>query len=342
MIMVILMFTKVYERIKIFIKENYKFFLALVFIFVFFFYELPFVIYRPGGTIDLEKRVTVENGYPSEGTLSMSYVSMMRGNIPFVLLSFIIPNWDLVESNKITMENESLDDSIQRDKIYLEEGLDSATISAYRLAGKEITIFNTHQIITYIDSSSDTNLKVGDMILNVDGKELQNVEDLKSYINTLNKGKEVHFQVNREGKLVDCYATVYEMEGSLKVGIAVSIKYDYTTNPPLKIETKESESGSSGGLMTALYIYNALVEEDITKGKNIVGTGTIDIEGNVGEIGGIKYKLLGAMKKHADYFLCPLNNYEEAKEIKEKQKLKLNLIPVKTLEEAVEALKNVS
>ena len=59
-----------------------------------------------------------------------------------------------------------------------------------------------------------------------------------------------------------------------------------------------------------------IVDEDITKGKTVVGTGTIDIDGNVGAIGGVKYKLIGAVKNKADVFLVPKDNYEEAIEVK--------------------------
>ena len=66
-------------------------------------------------------------------------------------------------------------------------------------------------------------------------------------------------------------------------------------------------------MITNLAIYNYLTEEDITHGKTIVGTGTIDINGNVGEISGVKYKLQGAIKEKADIFLVPSgDNYNEA------------------------------
>ncbi len=337
--MVIPMVNKVYEKIKKTIKENYKFLLTIVLLFVFFFYELPFVVYRPGGTIDLSERVSVENGYETGGSLSMAYVSMMKGNIPFVLLSFVLPNWDLVESKSITMENESVDESIKRDHLLLEEGLDNATISAYQLAGKEIKIKKINHMVTYITKEAQTDLELGDILLNVNGKEFGELSELQNYINSLKKEEEVTFQVLRGEEKIQCHAKIYEIENTLKVGISIASKYEYETVPKLTIETKASESGSSGGLMTALSIYNALTEEDITKGRNIVGTGTIDVDGNIGEIGGVKYKLLGAEKAKAEIFLCPLENYEEAKEIKEKEKLKLEVIPVKTLEEAIEKLK---
>ena len=52
--------------------------------------------------------------------------------------------------------------------------------------------------------------------------------------------------------------------------------------------------------MLTLAIYNSLVDKDITKGKKVVGTGTIEEDGSVGSIGGVKYKLNGAVRQKAD------------------------------------------
>lgn len=332
------MINKIYEFLKKIIKENYKFLLTLVFLFLFFFYELPFVVYKPGGTIDLENRIEMEEKYDASGTLSMAYVSMLKGNIPFVLLSFVLPNWDLEKASSITLENESVDDTIKRDRLYLEEGIDNATISAYHAANKEIKIQNVYHVVTYITNSAQTSLQVGDVILKVDDQEFRSLEDLQNHIASLSKDDEVSFLVKREEKEILCTAQVYEIEGSLKVGISIVNKYEYETIPSLEVKTEKSESGSSGGLMTALSIYNALTKEDITKGRNIVGTGTIDADGHVGEIGGVKYKLLGASREKADIFLCPLENYEEAMKVKEENHLEISIYAVSSLEEAIEVL----
>ena len=93
--------------------------------------------------------------------------------------------------------------------------------------------------------------------------------------------------------------------------------------------------------MMSLTIYNKLVKEDITKGKKIVGTGTIDVDGNVGEIGGVKYKLIGAVKKKAEVFICPKENYEEALSVAKEKNYDIKIIEVSTFDEALEALKNI-
>ena len=333
------MINKLYEKIKNYIKENYKFLIALVFILIFFLYELPFVIYKPGGIIDLENRIVLDDGYESTGSLNMSYASMIKGNIPFVLLSFIIPNWDLVSNKEITYEGEDVDDAIKRDRILLENGIDNAIFSAYKLANKEIKITKTNLEVIYIDKQAKTNLKIGDIILEVNGEKVLNLDDLQEYLSQFKEDNEINIKVLRDKKEVNCMAKVINLNGSLKMGVSIINHDEYELNPKIEIKTKASESGSSGGLMTALAIYNILVPEDITKGRKIVGTGTIDSNGNVGEIGGVKYKLLGAEKNKADIFLCPKENYEEAIQVKKDNNLNLDIIGVGTLNEALQSLK---
>ena len=90
-----------------------------------------------------------------------------------------------------------------------------------------------------------------------------------------------------------------------------------------------------------LAIYDALMEEDFTKGKTIVGTGTIDEYGNVGSIAGVKYKIIGASEEGADIFFVPIGeNYEEAIKVKKEKKLKINIVPVSTFDDALEYLLN--
>ncbi|MBQ9011957.1 MAG: PDZ domain-containing protein, partial [Bacilli bacterium] len=89
-------------------------------------------------------------------------------------------------------------------------------------------------------------------------------------------------------------------------------------------------------LMMSLAVYSYLNKIDLTSGKKIVGTGTIDTLGNVGEISGVKYKLIGAVKSKADVFLVPSGeNYKEALKIKEKNNYKIKIVPIKTFDEAL-------
>jgi PDZ domain-containing protein len=77
----------------------------------------------------------------------------------------------------------------------------------------------------------------------------------------------------------------------------------------------------------------------LSKGRNVVGTGTIDKDGNVGSIGGVKYKLIGAVKNKADIFLVPNGeNYEEALKVKKEKNYDIKIVGVSTLKDAINEL----
>ncbi len=334
------MHNKIYEKIKTFIKENYKFMLVLILLVVVFTYEFPYVVYTPGGIVNLEKRIDVDNKYDSEGSLNMSYVTLRKGNIPSILLSYIIKDWDLLKESEITIDDESVDELLKLEKLYMTSSIDNATILAYQKAGKKIEIKKNINNVIYIDDNAKTDIEIYDQIISVDGKEINEIKDLQDYIKTKNENDTVYFKVKNNNKEKTRKAQVVKIGDELKVGIAFLTTYDYDTDPKIEVKTKSSESGSSGGLMLSLAIYNAITKEDITKGKTIVGTGTIDINGNVGKIDGVKYKIIGANKNKADLFICPKENYEEAIKVKEEHNLDLKIVSVSTFDEAINYLEN--
>ncbi len=334
------MFNKIYDYIKKFIKENYKFILVIILIFALFFIKLPYVINSPGGALDLNDRILVGDKNKTNGHISLSYVRQIKGNIPFVLLSFIIPNWDIVKVEDIKLDNQTLKESSKIDKLYLEEAIDNAIISAYTLADKSFKIKEYNLNVIYISDEAQTNLELFDEIKSINDVDVNNLTQIKNVVSNLKANEKVKITVEQDGKTKQKYATTYKDENDeIKIGIATINDYDLTTEPKIVMKTKNNESGPSGGLMMALSIYSNLINEDIIKNRDIIGTGTIDEAGNVGEIGGIKYKILGAAKKGADIFFCPQENYKEAKKTATDNKLDLKIVAVSNLKEAVDYLK---
>jgi len=332
------MINKMYDKILKFIKETYKYLISFIVIFLIFFLKLPYAIYTPGGKVDLSKRVIVEGGYETKGELDMAYVSMVRSSIPYILLSYIIPNWDLKKVSDVTYDDMSMDETIEIDKIAMQEGINNAIISAYREANKEVKIKGEKLKVMYVDKKSKSNLKIGDEIITINDIRVKNIDEIKEIIKDKNIKDEINVKIRRNDKIKILKSKLIKLDNEIKLGVATTTLYDLETNPKVNVKTKSSESGSSGGLMTSLAIYNSLVKQDITNGDIIIGTGTIDENGNIGEIDGVKYKLLGASKKKAKIFLCPPENYDEAIKVKKDNKLKIEVVSVKTLKEAIKYL----
>src|SRR5699024_7984073 len=112
---------------------------------------------------------SVDDAYESDGSLNMSYVSLVKGTAPMILLSYIIPNWDLIDKDEITREDESVDDLIELEKLYMQSSINNATILAYEKAGKELKITKKVNNIIYIADDAETDLKMYDELISVEG-----------------------------------------------------------------------------------------------------------------------------------------------------------------------------
>jgi len=166
-------------------------------------------------------------------------------------------------------------------------------------------------------------------------KDVSEFDTLEDYKKDLQK-------VVKERKEKQAKATLIDVNDEAKVGVIITETVDIKSDYNVDLKFKGTESGSSGGLMMTLTIYSYLNNIDLTHGKKIVGTGTIDREGNVGEISGIKYKLMGAVKEKADVFLVPQGeNYKEARNLKNEKGYDIDIVPVETFQQALTYLKEL-
>lgn len=325
-------------KIKNFFKENYKFLLVLILIVVFFNVRLPYYIMAPGGTIDVTDRVLMDDYEKStKGSLNMLYVSEYKAT-PASLLLAKLKNWDIDKNEERQVSDESAADIEKRNKIMRDNSLDIATLVAYKEAQKEITITEKRNVV--IATTIDNGLEIGDIILEADGQVCEDIETVKKIISNKEVDDDITFKIIRDDKEKLVRSKVILDNNTKVIGVVIITEYDYNKNPEVDIKFKDSESGASGGLMLSLTIYNAISGEDIIKGRNIAGTGTISVDGTVGEIDGIKYKIMGAAHDGMDIVLVPENNYEEAIRTKNTYNFDIEIVKVNTFKEAINYLKN--
>ena len=97
------MFTKIYEKIKEYIKKEYKFLTILLTIFLLFTIKLPYYIDMPGGIINISDRITIDDKNNLIGTLNFAYVSEARATIPTYLIAKINDGWDILKKEQVVM-----------------------------------------------------------------------------------------------------------------------------------------------------------------------------------------------------------------------------------------------
>jgi PDZ domain-containing protein len=316
--------------------------IIIVFCLAAIFVRVPYQVEMPGGTINLESRIIVDGEEQKvSGSFNMAYVSVVQRNLIYTLIGLVHPDWEVEKISDVTFENETIEDSNRRDKLYLEQSKDYAIATALKAANLPYEIVNLENNIVYIAPEAKTDLKVGDILIECNGKKVESAEEVKALIDTLDYGTKVNFKVLRDKKEVKATGEVVNIDDQHYIGISITTTFDIKSELDIEIKSKDSEAGPSGGMMMALMTYNAITKQDLTHGKKIVGTGTISLDGTVGKIGGIKYKVMGAARDKADVFLVPKDNYEEAIKVKEEKKYKLEIVKVETLQDAINYLENL-
>lgn len=332
-----------YNNIKEFIKEEYKFIILLILIYIIFTFPVNYYIITGGGISDISSRIEVEDHYKAKGSFNISYVSELQGRISTYLLSYIMPNWKRIPiSDYKYEENESIEDIDFRNDLDLEKANSNSVRIAYELASKKIEEIDKKIIVSVVFSEYQTKLKVKDEIISINGKSFETGDEYSAYLQSFSEGVEVLVLVKRNDKEKEITTKLHKVNSKLILGVVLEQVSTYKTEPKTTINFKRGEAGPSGGLITTLYIYNSLVKKDITHGLKIAGTGTIEEDHTIGEIGEVKYKLLGAESDGADIFIVPKGkNYKTCMKVKKENKLKIKVIGVKTIEEAIEKLKSL-
>ena len=169
------------------------------------------------------------------------------------------------------------------------------------------------------DSPVKNKLKKGDLIQSINSTDIFSATEFIATLRTYSIGETVSIGLLREidgvKKQIFVKTTLVEhveYKGEPMVGFlatTVNERFDF----PFEIDIKTGNvGGPSAGLMMALNVYNNLIPEDITNSMIVAGTGTIEIDGSVGPVGGIKQKIIAAKRAGAELILVPVANFEEA------------------------------
>jgi Lon-like protease len=183
--------------------------------------------------------------------------------------------------------------------------------------------------------AANAKLQPGDVVVKAQGKEIQTPGDLRRAMERVKPGSPVTITVRRSGGLSEHTLSTEESESEPgRAVIGVIVQQAATIDLPVDIKIDAgSIGGPSAGLAFALDIVDEL-GPDVDKGRLIVVTGELGLDGQVEPIGGIKQKTIGARQAGADLFVVPEENATEALEHADG----LEIVPVDTFQEALDDL----
>lgn len=306
---------------------------------------LPYVAVNPGPATDTLGRVgkveliTIAGAktYPTEGSLMLTTISVsdpestIRGG--FVLERWLLPRSVVVPRVTFYPENEDVGLVQQRDAEAMQISQQNATTAALKYLGYDMP-YTVRVLRILADTPAEGVLKAGDEVLTIDGRTVVDAPQVPEYVRDRTPGDKVNFTVRRDGKVISLTTgSITNDEGKPFVGFAVVSVYDYPFEVTIRLD---DVGGPSAGLMFALGIIEKLGPESLTRGRTIAGTGTIDDRGEVGPIGGITEKLIGARNRGATLFLAPAENCADITYVP----AGLTVVSVANLSEAVAALKS--
>lgn len=308
---------------------------------------LPYVTYRPGPTVDVlaeeegEEIVQVrgERAYRDGGELRMTTVYVNapqeRVGLPTLLEAWWRDDHAVRPYDSVYAPGETDEDKDVQSAVQMMTSQDVAVATALGALGYDVTPVVKVQNVTK-GAPASGRLRVGDVLLEVDGTAVESAEQVGRIVRTTPPGDAVEFLVRRDGGRRTVSVTPVEDDGAPRVGIIPGLGYDFPFEVDVTIP--DSIGGPSAGLMFSLAIYDTLTPGSLTGDGVVSGTGTMSPDGAVGAIGGIQQKVVGADRAQSDLFLVPRDNCAEA--VGAPVDGDLRLVPVATFEDALQAIES--
>lgn len=328
---------------------------ATLILFVFTFLPSPYVIQQPGPVLntlgtspnadgDDVPLITVpdEDETSTEGRLDLLTVQVNgnRERTPSwmeLALAWFDPSRAVVPLDRIFPTGQTTEERNTENAALMSDSQLEASAAALRELGYDVP----QEIVVGTvadDGASAGVLDLGDVITSLDGTPVSSVEEVRAAVQS-GEGAPVTLGIEREGAETSVSVTPRwgEVNGQQQwlLGVGLTAAFDLPVDVKIQIN---NVGGPSAGMMFALGIIDKMSPGDLTGGEHFAGTGTIDAQGNVGGIGGIRQKLFGARDAGAAWFLAPQANCNE---VVGHVPDGIRVFAVSTLEEALTVLETV-
>lgn len=310
--------------------------------------ESPGPVLNVNGKLKGKDIISVKNTNIPTTPLAMTTVSVQgcddKGITYWQLIKSELTSSDaVVERDNVCPKNISEKTVSQMNAAQMTGSQDSAVVAAWQLTKPDAKF--TLTVEQAVTDSAKQAFNKGDKLVSIvdaDSKSVQitNYKQLREVLEKLTPGKPIKLTIERGSTTQEVSVVGAKPEDSSRKGAMLGITLN--VNPPTGHEVTyavENIGGPSAGMIFALDIAQRLEGKNYAGTTPVAGTGTIDLSGNVGPIGGIKQKMLGAKDEGYKVFLAPVGNCADVVGNEPKG---MTVIPVSTLSEARAAMQRVA
>ena len=307
------------------------------------FTTVPYVALGPGpaydtlGAVDGTTVITItgRQTYPTDGHLDLTTVGVTDHlTLAEALQGWLSSSTEVLPREEVFPPDQTTQQSDRENAQQMVQSQDNATTAALRYLGLPSTTSVSVAAVAK-GAPADGRLRVGDVLVSVDGTPVTGSAQLRALISRRSPGASVTVGYRRTGTAGSVVLTTSSSGGAAPRAV-VGITPDERSSFGVKVAISLRDvGGPSAGLMFTLGILDKLGKESLTGGRSIAGTGEISPDGTVGPIGGIAEKLIGARRRGATAFLVPDANCAEATV---GPPAGLRLIRVQTLKDALAQL----
>lgn len=333
-------------------SKNKKLLIVVLFIFILVsslsLIETEYYFMSPGPPYQWDIDFGEIKNYQFDGSLFQLTVRRDEANLLIYLWSMVNDSYDLYPREVILPDGVTPQELSEISIQNMRTSENVAIAVALKNLGFDITSKGDGVAVVGIldDSPVRDKLKKGDLLISINNKSISTATEFISTLRTYSIGETISIGLMREvdeiKKDLSIETTLIEhveYEGEPMVGFlatTVNQRFDF----PFEIDIKTGNvGGPSAGLMMALNVYNNLTQDDITNSLIIAGTGTIEIDGSVGPVGGIRQKVIAAKRAGSQLILVPTANFKEASPFSTDETA---IVAVDSFEEALKVISDYS
>lgn len=301
-----------------------------------------FYVTAPGAAIDTSRLVEVDQGDPHRGHLYMLVVNTQPANLFWYLYAQVDSRAVLETKQEYLGGFQDYAEYLDWNKRLMSDSQRTARAVAFQQLGfgEGVRSVGVRVVGIRTDSPVRGVLKAGDVITAVNGTPVANQQELRSYLGQSAGGSILEMTIRRSG--TESQVAVETMEsqepdraGKAALGITIENELEFDDDAvPVEIRSG-AIFGPSAGLMFTLQIIDQLTPGGLTD-LVVAGTGTIEPDGSVGEIGGVQQKVYTAEASGADLMFVPRGNYEDAAAVA----TRIEVVPVEHVRDALEWLRS--